>query len=473
MAKDAKTTITKKRKGRKTVTKITVVPNPSDAVARLDLPFERGDHVEVARRMIQVLQSQGPVVVAGQRLYQYDHASGIWQCIERRVLRGLIHRFSGAQVIAANGTKPLTLTHNAIEGIAHVVHDAPELQRPGFFEGAPLGLAFENGFAAVTKTNEENPIKLKPHAEENRARWAASCAWDAKAAGGSWRTFLRSTFPGEEQSAIRSLIQEYVGVSLFGITPRLQSALVWIGEGANGKGVLTETIEKLFPPSSVVSVLPSNWQDDNHAIAFTDALINLVDEMPKEAAVQSARFKAIIAGDLLTCNRKYLDQLTFRPRSGHVFSCNELPEWSDPTHGMWRRLIPIEFNRTFSPKDTDWVPRADLIAALEADLPGIYACVLRAGARVALSSRLTVPAAAKALKKAWRGDLDSVARWIQEGLGPDFAEWTKASDLHDKYGKWCRRKQLKPVSLVAFGRRLSAIGWNKRRRGDGTLWAPK
>lgn len=441
-------------------------------------PFERGDHVEVARRMIQILRKEGPLIVTDDRLWQYRKDAGVWIEVKLGELRGRIQGFSGAPVIVTKGTAPLSLTQNGIEGIAKCVIENAALQEPGFFDDAPMGVAFRNCFVSVdpergTLTEEGGTALVAvDHTPENKARWSAPCDWEPLHPGGTWRSFLRSIFPGTEQAAIRSLIQEYVGAALLGVAARMQTCLIWIGEGANGKGVLSETLSSLFPLGACVSIDPSKWEKDAHAVAFERALLNVVDELPKRGVIESAKFKEIVAGDLVTCDRKYMSPITFRPRAGHIFSTNELPEWSDPSHGMWRRMVPIEFTRTFKTDDPDWRPRGALTAAIREDLPGIYACVLRAGARVAVTSRYTIPAGSSALKREWRGDLDFVRTWAEGGKNGAEKGWKAVGERYKEFAQWCRRMGHKPLSQPAWGRRLSVLGWERKkaRSVGGIRW---
>lgn len=433
--------------------------------------MNHGDQVELARAIVERLEEEGKVIVCRGTPYRYNAESGTWKLLSTSYLHGVAQDFSGTPVLSrTGGTVPLKLSFSAVEGAVKLISTDLRNVRDDFFDDAPSGLAFQNGFVIIDDSYEEG-VTMIEHDPDNRAKWSASADWDPKASGSAWRNFLRAIFPGPDQQDRRACIQEYIGASLLGAASRLQQCLVWIGDGANGKGVLSEITSKLFPSWACVSVSPTYWNEMGaHTVTLEHALLNIVEELPKQKHIESEVFKTIISGDSITCNRKYKSAITFRPKAGHIFSCNDLPEWTDSSHGLWRRLIPIDFERTFRERDKDWKSRSELIASLQADLEGVYSCVVRAGARAALAGKYTVPASSQRLKKEWREDLDYVAQWARTQTEED---WEDVQKLYDSYSKWAKKRKLDAKSLIGFGRQLSRLGWKKRKRKEGNQWKRK
>ena len=63
-------------------------------------------------------------------------------------------------------------------------------------------------------------------------------------------------------------------------------------------------------------------------------------------------------------------------------------------------------------------------------------------------------------------DLTSVDRWLEQHMKRSDARWTESEDLYAHY----RLHTEEPVSNIAFGRRLSALGVQNYRAAAGRGW---
>lgn len=140
-------------------------------------------------------------------------------------------------------------------------------------------------------------------------------------------------------------IQAWIGSLFFGDSDRQQ--YVWIyGEGGDGKGALTHTLEKVFGPSSCSPGLP-----DGGSRFWTYQLLGkrlvTMPECQSYTFPNSTLFKQLTGGDSVGFEQKGQDPFTARPTCKFLFSSNERPK-IDSARANERRII---YGEVTSPTD--------------------------------------------------------------------------------------------------------------------------
>src|ERR1700752_4287741 len=153
--------------------------------------FHRGDHVEIAHRLLARLSSESDAeVVADQgQLWQYSARTGIWSPMASAEPYKVIGDFAGAQL----GQKKVVHIYNssADGGIGWACHLAGEDR---FFAGAPAGISFANGFLAVMP----NGVSFIPPSAENRQSFGLPYDYDEKAKCVKSAQYLRQCFRDDD-----------------------------------------------------------------------------------------------------------------------------------------------------------------------------------------------------------------------------------------------------------------------------------
>jgi putative DNA primase/helicase len=201
---------------------------------------------------------------------------------------------------------------------------------------------------------------------------------------------------------------------------------------------------RLTPPSEKKFSGDPSGQDYKKA-ELANARLNAVSEVPDRAILESADFKAIVTGELVSARQPYKPAFTFACQAGHVFLANRLPATSDQSHGFWRRFVVVKFNRRFvsgGAKDTkDEAPakgREALIAELKAELPGIWAWALEGARRLLARGRFELPVSHHEALAEWRRNADQVQDFVDSCCKPaaEASTWSRARLLYDAYRRW-------------------------------------
>lgn len=336
-----------------------------------------------------------------------------------------------------------------------------------FFETAPVGVAFHNGFAHVTKAG----IEVKPHHPDHRARFGFNFEYVERDPT-EFKSCLAEIFKYEVAPGILKpdldakqkidMIQECIGACMLGIAPMFEFAFVWLGkEGRNGKSIIIDSISPLFPDDTRKAIEPQKWNHEYYRFELIGCRINLVGELPRTEILEGSAFKAIISGNEImgrTLNEK---PVTFRPIAGHIFSCNKLPAVADLDEAFWRRWIIINFNRRF----TNEVLRSDIITKNTSDLPALASWFVRGAQRLLARGNYTLLKSSDKSKLSWKLKADQVAAFLDECCTIDEGR-SPVGLTYNTYKKWAFATGHNKLSFTTFRERMSWQPGIIKTRGD-------
>ena len=164
--------------------------------------------------------------------------------------------------------------------------------------------------------------------------------------------FMEDILPNQE---VREYTLKVLGICL--THEVLQYFFIWTGSGGNGKGRLVRLMEEcLGPYYQTVSptMLTKKREDANQA---NEALMSLVksrlavfQEAEASDVLQGGILKSITGADTMSSRQNYGRQVKFRPVFKSLFVCNDLPNMSENTWGLWRRIRCVDFPVRFVEK---------------------------------------------------------------------------------------------------------------------------
>ncbi len=162
------------------------------------------------------------------------------------------------------------------------------------------------------------------------------------------------------------LLQEMTGYFLCHHT-KAEKAFLFYGNGCNGKSVMAKLITYLVGQDNVSGVPLSKFGETFALASLVNKNLNIAAENELATKFNSENFKAIVSGDSMNIQRKYKEDLHCALSCKLLFLVNTLPDTADVTHGFFRKLLIIPFNKTFTPAERD----ENLLEKLELELPGI------------------------------------------------------------------------------------------------------
>jgi P4 family phage/plasmid primase-like protien len=445
------------------------IANANESEARAGGRLERGDHVELGQRIVDLLG--GDVVFSEGMLWRYQGPH--WQTVEpgraERLAQGFAGQLVGIQRPSRMKMKSSDVTGSVREA-QRSVHDAT------FFADAPRGAQFRDRFVAIS---EQGTIAVQPASKERRARWALPFNYRPETPPARLLEALRDMFLGpqtavapegeraraEEDCALKiQLLQEFYGACFVGAPTRYQRYLILLGDGANGKSTLTDLLASVFPPNSVSAIPIQELGREYSRALLAGKLLNSVSELPERDILESESIKAVVVGDPITARRIRQDPFTMTPVAGHVFAPQRLPAVVDFSHGFWRRPMIIRFDVTFAEHPTPLQRKKNekLLEELRGERDAIAAWLIAGAAAVAKRGRYHEPPSSVEAVENWRHSTDQLHKFCAWYFQEHDFDGVDQKVVYRTYRDWCDGTGHKPFALDKVWPRLEQY-----RRGLG------
>lgn len=262
--------------------------------------------------------------------------------------------------------------------------------------------------------------------------------------------FLHSSVPDQD---LCDFLQELMGDTLTP-TNRHQVATLLKGGGRNGKSVLVRLMSALHER---VAPMRLDKLSGFQLMPLLHASLVIVEEVPA-SGFDEQMLKALISGESVTVDRKYLSPISYRPTAKWLISTNNDQRSRDNTTGFWRRLCIVPFTQQIASKDV--IPGLDQdIITLELQL--LLDWCLTGLQRLMVRGKLPPePMAVRDAKQKAVVASNPVAAWVQdEGVqsGVDTTDQHDKDAVFARYCHWCTTNKVRNMNSVAFWTALRAI----------------
>jgi putative DNA primase/helicase len=248
-----------------------------------------------------------------------------------------------------------------------------------------------------------------------------------------FKQFLKEIFQ-DDQTKI-DFVQEAVGYVFHKSLPT-PAAFFLVGSGSNGKSVFINTIANLIGKENTSNVSFNALSNEYYVLELFQKMINISGETPQGKYINTDAVKAATAGDWITGRELYKAPMKFRSFAKHFLAMNKAPIIADQSHGMWRRIWVLEFNRRFTEEDMDRQLEEKLIN----ELSGIFNWALEGYNKLKEKKfALSESASMKMSKKEYRDEIDSVRSFEKEHLGKsnDPKAAIVFNETYESYKEFC------------------------------------
>ncbi|WP_438316096.1 DNA primase family protein [Sporosarcina sp. FA9] len=177
--------------------------------------------------------------------------------------------------------------------------------------------------------------------------------------------FLADVFEGDQERI--DLIQEMLGYC-FLRDIKIQKAFIFLGNGSNGKSVLSEIIRHLIGEANVSNVPLSTLGAKFGMQNLPGKLVNISSENEFDKKFNTQNFKTITGGDAVNVEMKYQDSFNTKLFAKIIILLNRMMDSDDISDGYYRRLTIIPFNKEFKELKADEIPQEG-INYMDKELP--------------------------------------------------------------------------------------------------------
>lgn len=332
-------------------------------------------------------------------------------------------------------------------------------------------ISFNNGMVYVDDALMDPDDALKKHTSRLFSTTCLPYNYNPSATCPRWEQALREWFPGDAES-VREL-QKMFGYLVVN-DRRYQKYFVLAGESRAGKGVVAGVLRGLVGRQNTASTSLTEMAGDfgmEGLVGKTLCFINEANAQSRRDVPQTTvdRIKAIVGNDPVCVNRKRIHALQdVELPCRLVMSCNQAPNFPDPSGAMLNRMHIIEFRHTF-------VGREDpmLADALRCELPGIFMWALKGLEHLYYKDKKFLPTtAAQELRDDISRMGSPVRAFIEDCIvAVDPLEDNPpllVDDLYTAFRNWCAVQGIEhPYTKIKFMRDIKAAArfaiWHKGR----------
>ena len=308
-------------------------------------------------------------------------------------------------------------------------------------------LAVENGLLDLTALLKGQQVPLEPTSPLWFSPVRLPVHYNPNAEAAMWRAFLEQMLENDDKRI--ALLQEWFGYNLIFDTTQ-QKFLVMEGDGSNGKTVVATTLTNLLGEENVSHVPLEAFTNQFDLSATLGKLANIVAEIGSLRQVDEGVLKAFTGGDRMSFNRKFLPILHAHPSARLTFATNTRPKVSDPSNGLWRRMMFMPFRVVIPDNDVDPM----LSDKLKAELPGILNWAIEGLRRLRQQGYFTKAELNEAALAEYRLESNPARAFLEECCVEEPDARTPIEVLYGEYKTWCDNHGYRPSDGRQFGKEV-------------------
>ena len=169
-----------------------------------------------------------------------------------------------------------------------------------------------------------------------------------------WDRFIAETFKNAPD--VKDYVHKLIGYSATGRVGE-QILPFFYGNGANGKSVLAEIIQRVLGDYAQATpagfLIEKREQHPTELMRLRGARAVFASEVPDGAVFDEAKTKALTGGDTITARKMHQDFVSFQPTHTLFVLGNHQPSVGAGGPSFWRRLRLIPFMNVVPEKDRD------------------------------------------------------------------------------------------------------------------------
>lgn len=276
--------------------------------------------------------------------------------------------------------------------------------------------------------------ELVPHSPSLLSTIQLSFNYDPKAKAPRFEAFLNDILSGDPDT-----IEFVLKTMCYFLIPdySFQKIFIFLGDGRNGKGVLSNIIKELIGEANVSGLSAHELAINKFApVNLKNKLINISSEIDNTELGMSM-LKRLSGGDLISGDRKFKTIDNFYNKARLLILTNSLPRFSEVGTAILERFILIHFKKKFLGTNDD----PNLTNDLKEELPGIFNLVISKVPEILKGGgiKYEVPAVIQGNRKILLGEISSVAEFIQNHCErTEDNSYVALKNLYEEYTSFCK-----------------------------------
>ena len=298
--------------------------------------------------------------------------------------------------------------------------------------------------------------KLQLHDRKDLITKLAPVEYDSNAKLKLWDDFLDTATKNDKE--LQSYLQRAVGYSLTGEVSEEKIFFI-SGAAGTGKSTFIEAIKSTLGDYAQTADFEtfisknSNGNARNDIAALVGARFVSSIEVEKGKRLAEGLVKLITGGDTVTARFLYQEYFSFIPQFKLWLVANDKPKIDSEDDGMWRRIIPINFDHAIPEGERDPAVK-ETLKNPEIAGPAILAWAMQ-GCLMWQEQGLKITESIKQNRTNYKTEMDYVKQYVDEYCELDESSVVVKQALYIQYQQWCKNSGIKGVlSMIMFGKKL-------------------
>ena len=266
--------------------------------------------------------------------------------------------------------------------------------------------------------------------------------------------FLAEIIP--DGAELKSLIELLASILLHKI--KLEKAIIFVGDQANGKSTLIELIISLLGENNISNVSLQRLSKNNFSTSnMIGKILNAYGDLDIESIEQTGMIKQIISHEHISVEKKNKNAFSTKIPIRLLYSANKLPEFPNSDDAIFRRFWVVKFPIVIPPGKRD----IELLAKLTTpeEKAGFLNILLKnAGQLINKKFQFTHYQHLEETRSIWLSKSESVSAFVELEVMINPENTVKTTDLYQLYKDWCIENKEKIVSDRMFFGKLEGLG---------------
>lgn len=303
--------------------------------------------------------------------------------------------------------------------------------------------------------------QLLPFARESFFTIQAPVNYDPSATCPRFDQFVDEIMCGKKD--LVAFLLRFLGYCLCGGRPEEKVAFFY-GKGANGKSTLIRVLHKMLgalaSTAMAKTLIPKTDSINNDLAGLEHVRLVTSSEWDERHGIDEGNLKKLSGRDMLKARKLYHEYAEFYPQFQIVLLVNIKPSFDGQDEGLWRRIMLVPFEASFTGDKCD----RNLDDKLYAELPGILNRLVM-GYQDWAKQGLNPPEEVTAASNAYRAESDILGQFLNERCENDANSYLRSSELHSRFTEWCQANRLPLYDSRKFGNRMESKGYKKSNSG--------
>lgn len=253
---------------------------------------------------------------------------------------------------------------------------------------------------------------------------------------------------------VESLLLQAIGYCFYRRN-ELRKSFFLLGEKRNGKSTFLDMVGTLLGEDNTSNLDLCEIGDRFRTAELTGKLANIGDDINDEWVSNTAIFKKVVSGDVVTAERKGKDPFKLRSFAKFFFSANSLPRLGrgKDSSAVLDRLVIIPFDAKFTKNDSDYDPFIKYKLREEPVMEALIAKAVPALIDVLSNQEFESCSKVNETLTEFERSNNPILEFFNDLDETDYLN-EPIKTVYQKYSTFCLANNMQPISSIEFQKQM-------------------